>query len=180
MITGPVLSACFACRLSVASAGVVSRDMCRGCDLIVKEKPPQRVTVRVFDGLRERNIAQACCCVVCVCDGLRERKTTPARQKSGKISGFRRAGAINISCRQAQSRAGATFLAQHPNRHATWWKCAPCECQRELSVGTTDDRHEADECRERNTPLAVHHKSPCFDHLRSRREKIRPAAVGSD
>lgn len=46
MITGPVLCVGFACRLSVDSAGVVSRDVCRGCGLIVKEKPPQRVTVR--------------------------------------------------------------------------------------------------------------------------------------
>lgn len=161
MITGPVLCAWFACRLSVASAGVVSRDVCRGCGLIVKEKPPRASLCGVFDGLRER-------------------KTTPARQNSGKNSGFRRAGAINISCRQSQSRAGAIFLSQHPNRRVTWWKCTPCECQRELSVGTTDDRHEADERRERNLPLAAHHKSPCFDHLRSRREKIRPAVVRSD
>ena len=33
--------------------------------------------------------------------------------------------------------------------------------------------------RERNTPLAVQHKSPCFGCLCSRREKIRPASVVS-
>ena len=141
-----------------------------------------RCFARCVSGLRpdsERGATPARHCAAYSMASVKE--TSPQLGKIvEKISGFRRAGAINISCRQAQSRAGAIFLSQHPNRHATWWKCAPCECQRELSVGKTDDRHEADERRGKNLPLAAHHKSPCFDHLRSRREKIRPAVVRSD
>lgn len=73
MITGPASCACFACRLSVASAGVVLRDVCRGCGLIVKETSPQHATVLRVRSLRERNIAPAHHCVVCSMAFVKEK-----------------------------------------------------------------------------------------------------------
>ena len=55
----------------------------------------------------------------------------------------------------------------------------PCERQRQFSVAQTGGLDEEDVLRERNTPLAVQHKLPCFGCLCSRREKIRPASVVS-
>ena len=51
----------------------------------------------------------------------------------------------------------------------------PRERQRQLSVVRTDGRHEEDELRERNMPMAVQHKSPCFGCLWLERDNFRPA-----
>lgn len=73
MNTGPAFCACCACRLSVVSAGVVLRDVCRCCGLTVKETSPSTPLCCVFGSLRERNIAPARHCVVCSMAFVKEK-----------------------------------------------------------------------------------------------------------
>ena len=51
----------------------------------------------------------------------------------------------------------------------------PCERQRQLSVAQTGGLDEEDVLRERNTPLVVQHKSPCFGCFWLERDNFRPA-----
>ena len=51
----------------------------------------------------------------------------------------------------------------------------PCERQRQFSVAQTGGLDEEDVLRERNTPLAVQHKLPCFGCFWLERDNFRPA-----